>query len=221
MRWVSKVRIVNKNDEAADANQQAQTAFYNTLTQNYSNDFSQFEGAVNSLQSKLQPIVNAGPGQYGFDATEDAALRGAAVSNDAASASNAEQAANQQITAQNGGASLMPTGAAEELKEQSDVASAQKLSSDENAITQAGYAAGQQNYEGALSEEENTLGLMNPNTFAGAATSGGNAATGAVNAATNAAEASDSWMQMVGGALGGVAGALTSKGMGAATPKAT
>jgi hypothetical protein len=208
MRWVNPVRIVNKNDEAADANQQAQTAFYNTLTANYNTDFSQFEGAVNGLQSKLQPIINAGPGQYGFDAQENNALMSSAISNDAASATNAEQAANQQITAANGGSNLVPTGAAEELKQQTDVSSAQKLSSDENTITQAGYAAGQQNYDTALGAEESTLGLMNPNSFAGAASSGGGAATGAVNAATNAAESSDSWMQMVGGALGGVGSVL-------------
>ncbi len=111
VRWVSKKKIVNKNDSAAESNEQAQQQFYTTLTKNYNTDFGQFEGATDGLISKLTPIVNAGPGQYGFDATEDAAIRGQAITNDAAAAQNAEQAANQQITAQNGGAAVMPTGA--------------------------------------------------------------------------------------------------------------
>ncbi len=97
---------------------------------------------------------------------------------------------------------------------------AQKLSSDENQITQAGYQAGQQNYEGALGAEENVVGMMNPNAFAGAATSGGSAATSAVNAETEAEEAGNSWMSLIGGALGGVTGALTSWGLGK-IPKST
>lgn len=208
MRWTSHIKVLNKDDSAAEANQTAQTNFYNTLTSNYSADYGQFEGAIDNMQSKLDPILNAGPGQYGFDATEDAAIRGAAINNDAASAQNAEVATNQQITAQNGGAPVMPTGAEDELRQQGDVAAAQKLSSDQNTITQAGYQAGQQNYDTALSAETSDLGLMNPNSFAGAATSSGNAATGAVNATVNAQQADNSWMTLVGGALGGAGSAL-------------
>lgn len=211
MRLVSRFKIYNKNDAAAEANENAQTNFYNTLTSNYSQDFGDFENVEQGLLSKLQPIVNAGPGQYGFDQTEDTAMRGADIDSDAAAAQSAQQATQRQITAANGGADLMPTGAADELREEGDVNAAQKLSSDMNSITQAGYQAGQQNYENALSGEESVMGMMNPNSFASAATSGGSSATSAVNADTNAQEASDSWMTMVGGALGGVSGALTSR----------
>lgn len=213
MRWVSTRTYLNKNDSAAKENQEAQMNFYNTLTSNYNTDFGQFEGAEKNLMSKLDPIVNAGPGQYGYDKTQDAAIRGAAIEADAAAAHNAQQAVNQQITASNGGAALMPTGAQDQLREEGDVAAAQKLSSDMNTVTQQGYQQGAQNYRDALSAEENTVGMMNPNAFAGAATSGGNSSTSAVNAATNAAAASDSWMSMVGGALGGATGALTSWAM--------
>jgi hypothetical protein len=208
VRWISTFKVINKNDSAADANQAAQTQFYQDLSANYNTDFGQFEGAMTTFQSLVQPIVNAGPGQYGFDPTEDAAIRGSSINADAAAAANSEQAANEQITASNGGAAVTPTGAQEELKEQGDVAAAQKVATDQNTITQAGYQAGQQNYDTALTAEQNALGLMNPNNFASSATSSGNAATGAVNAATNAAEASDSWTQIVGGALGGVGTAL-------------
>jgi hypothetical protein len=209
--WKSSRVFLAKNDAAADANQAAQTQFYSTLTANYNTDFGEFEGATQNLMSVLQPIVNAGPGQYGYSAAQDAAIRGSAMTSDAAAAANSEAAVNAQITASNGGAALMPTGAQEQLTEEGDVAAAQKTATDQNAITQAGYAQGTTNYDTALSGEESVLSLENPNNFAGSATSGGNAATGAVNAATTAAADSDSWTQMVGSALGGVTGALTAK----------
>jgi hypothetical protein len=208
MQWIRQTRFVNKG--GADQNQQAQEAFYNQLTASYQTDFGQFESLTSSLLSKIQPIINAGPGQYGFDPTEDASLRSTAENADAAATHNAQVAANQQITAANGGAAVVPTGAEEQLQQEADLAGAQKLSSDEQAITQAGYAQGVQNYQTALGQEDAVMGLENPNNFAGAATSGGQAATSATQVAV---EADDSWMNMVGGALGGAAGALTSYGL--------
>jgi hypothetical protein len=218
MKHLRTVRFINKNDDAADANQASQTAFYNQLTANYSSDYTDFEGAEKTLQSQLQPIVAAGPSQDGFSAAETNSLDSTAISTGAAAATNAEQAANQQITASNGGAALMPTGAQDQLKQEADITSAQNLSSNLQGIQQAGYTQGVQNYDTALSAESGVLGLMNPNSYAGAATGAGSAATGAVNAATSAAQASDSWMSLVGGALGGATGALTSYGLNTLKP---
>jgi hypothetical protein len=201
-------RFLNKDDGAAEANQQAQTQFYSTLASNYNTDFGQFEGAMNNFNAKLDPIINAGPGQYGFDATQDAAIRGAAIDNDAAAGKNAAQATEQRITAANGGADLMPTGATEQLRQEGNMAAAQKTASDQNAITQAGYKAGQDDWKKALGYKEDALSLMNPNAFAGSATGAGNAATGAVNADVNAQQASTSWAGALGGALGSAAGGL-------------
>ncbi len=209
--WKSRRKAQNKNDSAANANQTAQTNFYNTLTQNYNQQYGQWTDQMGKLNSVISPILNAGPGQYGFAPGEDAAIRGGAITADAAAATNAEAATNRQITAENGGASLMPTGAADELKQQSDVAAAQKTASDQNTITEAGYAQGNANYNGALSADEFALGSMNPNAFAGAASSGGSAATGAVNAATNADAASMSWLGALGSAAGGIGGGLAQK----------
>ncbi len=212
MRWAARTRYNNKNDSAANANQTAQTNFYNTLTQNYNQQYGQWTDQMGKLNSVISPILNAGPGQYGFAPGEDAAIRGGAITADAAAATNAEAATNRQITAENGGASLMPTGAADELTQQSDVAAAQKTASDQNTITEAGYAQGNANYNGALSADEFALGSMNPNAFAGAASSGGSAATGAVNAATNADAASMSWLGALGSAAGGAVGGWASGG---------
>lgn len=209
MKWLSR-RYTNKG--GADQNEQAQQDFYKTLTSNYNSDFGQFEGLTKGLQAKLQPIIDAGPGQYGFDATEDAALRGAATNSDAAAAQNAQEATNRQITAQNGGADLMPSGAQEELREQGNVTAAQKLASDQNTITAEGYQTGQQNYQNALSGEMSIARLEDPNSWAGSATSGGNAATNATNTAI---QADNGWMNMVGGALGGAASIFSGAGTAA------
>lgn len=207
IRWAAKHKYLAKG--GADSNEQAQEEFYKTLTANYSKDFSEFGDLKNQILGKLQPIVNAGPGQYGFDAAQDASIRASAQDADAMATKNAQVAANQQITAANGGAAVMPTGAAEQLREEANVAGAQKLSSDQQKITQAGYEVGRENYNNALSGEEGVMGMMNPNSYAGAATSGGNAATNAVNAAVNADEG---WMSMVGGALGGAGSVFSGAG---------
>jgi hypothetical protein len=205
--WKSK-RFLNKVD--ADQNATAQANFYTQLTANYNTDFGQFESVSQNLLKQLQPIVAAGPSQYGFSTAEDANLRSTATTADAAAVKNAQIAANQQITASNGGAKLMPTGAADQLKQEADVAGAQKLSSDEEGITAAGYTQGVQNYDTALGAEGSVMGLMNPNNFAGAANQGGSSANGAIEAAT---QADDGWMSMIGGLAGGTASALTSWGL--------
>jgi hypothetical protein len=197
------------NKGGADTNETAQENFYSTLTNNYNTDFGQFENLSKGLLDNLQPIVNAGPGQYGFTTAENNALNSAAINNGATAAHNAQVAANQQMVAANGGAADVPTGAEEELQQQGDVAAAQGESTALNNITQAGYAQGAQNYQNALSGEESVLGALNPNSYAGAATSGGNAATGAVNAET---QADDGWMNMVGGALGGAGSVFAGAG---------
>jgi hypothetical protein len=199
-QYKCRVRFLNKNSDAADANQAAQASFYNTLTSNYNTEFSTFENMNSSLQSIIQPIISAGAGQYGYDATEDSALRTSATNTNAKSFSNESAALQNKLVQQNGGMNDLPSGAAEELQQQLGVAQAQTNASDQNAITQAGYAQGQTNYQNAMNEEFSLLSANNPNSFASSATSAGTAATGAVNAATTA---DSGWMSVVGGALTG------------------
>lgn len=206
MQWINRFQLKCKVD--ADANANAQTAFYNQLTASYTSDYNQFQSVTSNLLSQIKPIVDAGPSQYGFAPAEDATLRSTATNADAAATQNAKVAANQQITAANGGSSLTPTGGAEQLTEEANLAGAQKLSSDQLGITAAGYAQGTQNYQTALGQEDDVMGLMNPNSFAGSATGGGNAATSAVNSAENA---DNSWETMLGAGLG-AAGSVFGKG---------
>jgi hypothetical protein len=207
MQWISRIRFINKD---ADDNAAAQTAFYTTVTANYNADYSQFEDLTGSLEKQLQPIIAAGAEQYGFSATQDAAIRTQATETDAAAARNSEQATNQQITASEGGADLLPTGAQEQLRQQGNVAAAQKNASDQNAVTQEGYAQGALNYNNAVADQTKVLGMIDPNSDANSVSTAGNAANGAISAET---AADSGWMSMVGGALGGVTGALTTKAL--------
>lgn len=208
--WKSPAIFLNKG--GADSNEKAQENFYNTLTQSYQKDYGNFEDLTKSLMDTIQPIINAGPDQYGFSKAEDSTLRSTAENSDAVAAQNAQIAANKQIVAANGGSSTVPTGAEEELKQQADVAAAQKLASDEQTISKAGYEKGYQTWQTALGQEDTALGLEDPTRYAGAATEGGNAATNAVNAAT---QADSGWMSMVGSALGGAASVFSGAGTAA------
>lgn len=204
MIWQLQRRFLNKSDSAATDNEEAQTNYYNTLTSNYSSDYSQFEGLQSSLMNTLSPIVNAGPSQYGFSTGETNALNSSAINAGAASTNNAQVAANQQIIAANGGSAAVPTGAQEELMQQADLSGAQSTASALNNIQLEGYQQGTTNYNNALSGEMSILSADNPNAWASSTTSAGSAATGSVNALTSAEEADNSWETALSGAIGGI-----------------
>ena len=199
MIYKARVRFVMKED----ANSRAQAAFYNTMTQNYNTLFGEQQNIMASLQAKLQPTIAAGPDQYGYDETLDSSLRSNATDTDTKAFSDQAVKLDNQMTAQNGGVDgAVPTGAKEQLKQQLAVDQAKKISSDEQSITQAGYAKGNTDYTNALSAEEGVLGQLNPSANANSVSSAGEAATSAQKVAN---EASNGWMSLVGTALGGAA----------------
>jgi hypothetical protein len=74
-------------------------------------------------------------------------------------------------------------------------------------IKQAGYTQGANDYNSAISAEEQAAGLYNPTGYSGAATSAGNAAASEANTIQQENTAASPWT-MVGGILGGVAGSF-------------
>lgn len=60
----------------AKANEAAQTAFYNQMTQEQSTTFGEQQDILNTLKTEVMPTLKAGPEQYGFSAAEDATLQG-------------------------------------------------------------------------------------------------------------------------------------------------
>ena len=210
MNYKNPVRYINKgNESAANANQAAQASFYNTLTSSYAASYGQWTALTNSLNQSIQPIIAAGPGQYGFSVGENAALNANVIGNATTAYQNQQVAQNNQITAQSGGTAL-PSGAQLQLQQQSQLGQAKAISGAENAITQAGYAQGHANYQTALGQEQNLINAYNPNSFASAATGGGSASPGAVNAATSANTAAMAPItSLIGSAIGGATSALT------------
>jgi hypothetical protein len=199
LQYKSRVRFLNKG--GASENEQAQASFYQTLTANYNTEFAKYNALSDSLQAQIQPIINAGQGQYGFSAGEDSALRSSATNADSKSFQNDDAALNNKLTQQNGGMSDLPNGAHDQLEQQLGTQEAQANATDQNNITQAGYAQGTQNYNNAMNEQFSLLSGMNPNSYASSANASGSDVNGAVQA--EAAE-NNGWMSVVGGALGGV-----------------
>ena len=205
MKYQYKARVRFLAKGGADANESAQSQFYDVLTQNYKTEFAENQALSNSLQQLINPIIQAGEGQYGFDTTEDNALRSDATNQDVTAFTNQKQALQNEEAAQNGGVSVMPSGAQEQLNEELGVQQAQKIANDQTAITEAGYTQGRQDYQNAMNEEFGLLSNTNPNAYASSAVGGGNAVNGAVQAE---AAMDNSWMSVVGGALGGAGSAF-------------
>jgi hypothetical protein len=197
--------------ESADAkaNQQAQTAFYNTMTQQQATAFAENQDLYKTVKSVTEPIVQAGPNQYGFTPAEDQLLRGqisSSASQAEANSINAEQLRERQ---QAGGASLLPTGATAQLATDVNVLGEQQKATNLTNERLAGYQAGNQNYLQALNALTGEQNIVNPTSYASAATGAGNAATGAVNTLDSERT---TFQGVVGGLLGGVGSVLSGAG---------
>ncbi len=194
----------------AQQNEQAQQHFYNNLTGAFQQEFGDQAELLRSLQNAFNPVLKAGPGQYGFTPGEDAALRASAVDSNASSFANAEKALNNSFAAND--ETGLPSGAQAQLKEGLAAAGAGQNSATQNQITQAGYNQGLNNFEHAASVLSGTASLMNPTGYAGATVGAGEGVTGAENAFINANK--NPWMSVLGAAAGGLTGALTGGRMG-------
>jgi len=203
--WTNTVRFLNKG--GADANEQAQANFYSTLTQNYSQMFGDYTSALNYFQGQLTPIINAGPGQFGFTGAETAALRSGATETTATQYGNAAKAIGEKMATAGGGNTYIPSGAATQMQGQLASAGASQEAQSQNAITQAGYQQGQQNYWSALGAYGGSM--PNPNAFAQSAVGAGGDVNNAIEAEV---QADQGWMGALGGALGGLGSAFQGAG---------
>lgn len=190
--------------EQAKANEKAQTEFYNQLTQQQNTAFGEQQDLLNSIKAVSLPILQKGPNAYGFTPEEDALLRGGIESTGAQATTNAVNAQELRERQLGGGAQVLPSGAAATLELQARELGGQNTA---NQLTQerlAGYQAGQQRYSQALAALSGNASLLNPTSYAGAATGAGESATGAVKLADS--ERSN----LLSSILGGVVGAGTS-----------
>lgn len=193
--------------------QKQEAAFYSTLTANYKQQFAGQTAILNSLNAAFQPIIAAGPDQFGFSPQETASLRTSASDVNANNFQNAETALNENLASRGGGNIYTPSGATAQLEAGLLTSEAQQEAGSQNAITEAGYATGRQNFMSAAGILGNTAQIYNPVSYAGA---GNTAESQAFNQANIIQQQNTAWEGQLGGILGGVAGAFLGGPMGGA-----
>ena len=179
------------------------------LTSDFQKIFSGNDNILQSITGALEPVVNAGPNQYGFSSAEDAALRTQATDTLAAAGRNTTNAVRSAVAA-NGGMNL-PSGSEAAIEGSLAESEANKQAEAQLGITEKGYETGRENFfksEGALASAPGAL--ENPATAAGSAAEG--AAGAAMQGATDIATAQNAWIAPVAGAIGAVGAAAMPKG---------
>jgi hypothetical protein len=200
----------SSGDESAILNQQK--SFFTQLQSAYSQRFADQSAVLGSIKSAFSPILAAGVGQFGFTPEETAALRTTATENIAGNYKNAATAVRETMAAQGGGNAFLPSGARVQAEEELASTAAGKQADTQNAITQAGYAQGQRNFDAAASVLGGVASADNPLGFAGATTQGG---ADAFDSASKIAQQNDIWpivTSVISGASQGVGAAYGAKG---------
>lgn len=197
------------------AEQQAQ--FTQTLQQDYSQTFANNQEILSTLNSVLQPIVTAGPGQQGYSAEELSALNSQAINSNAEVARQTTQAVNAQENAEGGGTKFLPSGVNQQINAGIQTAAESNLANEELGITTSNYATGRQNWQNALAGEESVASGEAPLGYAGATTTSNQAAFGEADTVNTE---SQQLLQSILGAIPGVGPAIAG-GIGNLDTKAT
>jgi hypothetical protein len=185
----------------------SQTQFYNTMSNDYKQQFAGQNAILGTLNKSFAPIIAAGPSQYGFSQGETNDLNSQAIQGTAEQYNHAQKQLQTQQAAAGGGNQFLPSGVNAQEAGTLASAGANQTSSELLGIKQAGYTQGANDYNSAISAEEQAAGLYNPTGYSGAATSAGNAAASEANTIQQENTAASPWT-MVGGILGGVAGSF-------------
>jgi hypothetical protein len=166
--------------------------------------FGASSAVYTALSNAYSPIVAAGPSQQGFSAQEASNLNSEAITQTGTEYKNDKEALGNAQAAQGGGNVALPSGTTTAADEQLAANAGNQTASELSQITQKNYDQGNANYNAAVAGEANL-----PNVY-DAANSAGTAAVGASqNAGTQqnaVSQQNNSWMSLVGGALGDVAG---------------
>jgi len=187
-----------------------QNAYYAVMTQQAQAEFGMASGIFNMLKGTFGPILQAGPNQQGFSKPELDTLNAQAINQTGANYAKAARAVNESLAAQGGGNVKIDSGVNEEIKAQVAESAAETSSKEELGIQQANFDTGRQNFLTAAQVLSGAPNVFNPaNSGSVAATDAGSAAS---KTAADITAANNSWMQMVTGAVGGVAGGWAAGG---------
>jgi len=197
------------SDEQTEISQE-QKDFYSDLSKEYTTIFGQNQAIVGALTSAFMPILQAGPSQTGFSPSQENAMRTQNIENVATDYAQAQKATAQILAARGGGDTLLPSSVDANLIANNTAAAAAQRSQGDLAITNANYDRGYQNWNTAASILGSTAQLINPNSYAGSATTAGNSAYD--SAYKNAQTAFQPWGAAF-SVLGSAAGAASGVGM--------
>lgn len=184
-----------------------QNEFTTQLMGEYSTLFSENQGILSNLTSTFTPILDAGPSQEGFSAGEKSTLNSQAIQGTAQTYQAAEQGLQSNLAGEGGGGEVaLPSGGADQLKEELATSAASNESNNLLGIQQADYQQGYQNWLEAAQELGQVSSLTNPEGQASVTNqASGNQGT----TANEITQADNSWMGVVGGILGGATSNLS------------
>lgn len=179
-------------------------SFLSNLQSQDATAFGEDQGILNQIQSTYAPILAAGPSQKGFSDAEDNDLNTQADEAVGNAYAGASKTLRETQAAQGGGDTFVPSGVNDQQQEQLISSAANQDATEKQQITQADYAQGNENFNTAGTELLNAGNELNPNAYAGSATSAGSAAGTTAN---QIEQESNSWEAPLLGAVGAVGGA--------------
>lgn len=182
------------------------SSFFQNLMASYNQVFGGQQGILSGIRSALEPILNAGPNQEGFDASTMADLRGRAINSSAAANRNAQVVAGSSV----GGNTGVETGGQKQLEAQIASNVGTNLSNEENNINLTSKQIGRENFFNAETGLAGAASLENPVAYAGAANNSGGMA---FNEETHIQDMRNQEQADVGGAVAGLALAPFTGGM--------
>jgi hypothetical protein len=198
-----------------DQTYQQQADFSKQMMTENATVFGKQQSILDNLNAGFSKIVAAGPSQKGFSADEQNILDTTATESVAANMSKASKALGEGQAAQGGGDTFIPSGVADQQREQLAATGAATDSTLHSQILEDNYAAGRTNYQNAVQGELGVSTQLNPVGYSDATTS---ANSGQANEANAIAASANSPFTAVMGALGGVAGAAATAYTGGAKP---
>jgi hypothetical protein len=195
-----------KGDSTAQATEQSQAAFTNTLQQAFKQNNATQQGQLNFLNSTLQ---NAITNPQGYSPETLAAMRTQATESAAQNNKNVLQAVNEKNATQAGSsATALPSGVQEQIQSGVESQIANNEANQQLGITQQNGQLQNQNYWRAVQGEQGVAEAENPTGFAGA----GNSAAGTVSNLSQAVTQANGpgWGSILGGVVGAGLGAAGS-----------
>lgn len=177
-----------------------------SLDQYLRTNYGEQQATWNTISNQLNPIAAAGPNQTGFNQPELAAMNTAAVNNAGGNYANAARAVGAGMSAGTGGASTegdVLSGINAQVKGSLAGQAAGQLAGTENAITQANYAQGLQNWQNAMSGLGNLAQQESPEGYISGAN---NANAQAFDQANTIQQQSQAQMNDIFSSIAGVGG---------------